>query len=124
MESKQQLKARYFSTGVPNLVIYITCQVTVSLSEPFWMAIQSHHVISLKHYTFQVFLKIVLHWKGFVSRGSSVLFEHLQYLVNQMKLPYAESDHWSIRVSIVYSDCQQLSRLSGQGFSCHLLPDH
>lgn len=37
-----------------------------------------------------------------------------------MKLPYPEPGHWSISVSLVYSDRQQLSRVSPQNF----LPDN
>lgn len=44
-------------------------------------------------------------------------------LLEWMKLPYTESDRWSISIHIVYSDCQQLYRVSGRGLLHPLLPD-
>lgn len=40
-----------------------------------------------------------------------------------MTLPCTEPSHWSIKVSFGYSDRKHLSRVSGGGLSCHLLPD-
>lgn len=34
-----------------------------------------------------------------------------------MKLTYTESDHWSVKVNILYSNCQQLSKVTGWGLS-------
>lgn len=39
-----------------------------------------------------------------------------------MKLSSTESDQWSIKISIVYSDGQELSRVSSGGPPNHLLP--
>lgn len=40
-----------------------------------------------------------------------------------IKQPYAESDHLSINVSIVYTDWQWLSRVCVRGFRHHIPPD-
>lgn len=40
-----------------------------------------------------------------------------------MKLPNAESEHWSIKMTIIYSDWQLISQVSDRSLSYHITCD-